>query len=70
MNRINEKTMIPLSWAVIALTTLLGPAIAGSMWVRGVNDRLSRIEHSLQIDDDDQQASLLFPSAKAGEKKR
>lgn len=47
---INERTTIPLTWAVIAACAVLGPVVAGSMWVKGVDDRLSRIEAKLHIE--------------------
>jgi len=49
MKQIDERTMIPMTWAIAALTTLLGPAVVGAMWVKGVNDRLARIETKLHI---------------------
>lgn len=49
MRQINERTMIPLSWAAAMLTSLLAPAMVGAMWVKGVNDRLTRIESALHM---------------------
>jgi len=67
MREISERTLIPISWAAAALTTLLGPAIVGAMWVKGVNDRLSRIEAKMDLTP--QATYQIIPSAEAKEKK-
>lgn len=65
MTNINDKTMIPLSWAVGAMCGILAPIIAAAMWVKGNNDwsrsvdgRLYRIEKHLHIEPDLAQKSI------------
>lgn len=49
MANINERTTIPIIWAASLLSLVLVPTAIGAMWVKGVNDRLSRIESRLGI---------------------
>lgn len=51
MNKIDEKTSVPISWVAIVLVLVAGWAIIASTWVKGVNDRLGRIEAFLHISD-------------------
>lgn len=49
MSHINEKTMVPLGWVLAGLATLILAVAYSAFWVRGVNDRLARIEQYLKI---------------------
>ena len=49
MTRIDDKTMVPLGAVFMCFAATLGGVIAGSFWVKGVNDRLTRIEEKLGI---------------------
>lgn len=44
---INEKTYVPLLWMVVSFFAVSSILVSGSFWVRGVNDRLQRIEEKL-----------------------
>jgi hypothetical protein len=61
MSNKREPYLVPINWAAAAFVTLLGPAIAATMWVKGVNDwmvnfdhifnkRMARVERRLGID--------------------
>lgn len=56
MSRIDERTMIPLSWVVPAfvflLTGAIGTAITATFWVSRVDTRIARIEKKLGIKDE------------------
>lgn len=49
MSRLDDKTSIPLFWAVICSVALITWTGIAATWVKGVNDRLGRIEHYLGI---------------------
>lgn len=49
MNSINDRTKIPVTWAFILAAAIFGPVCLAAMWVKGVDDRLSRIEDKLGI---------------------
>lgn len=49
MAKIDEKTTVPLWWAVMSMIALVSWTGIGATWVKGVNDRLSRIEAKLGI---------------------
>lgn len=51
MARIDERTTVPLWWVWVAGTAILAWTAIGATWVKGVNDRLTRIEDKLGIDE-------------------
>lgn len=49
MNKIDDKTVVPISWVLGGFAAVLAPVIAIAMWVQAVNYRLARIESKLGI---------------------
>jgi len=49
MSKIDDKTSIPLWWVAVAGVSILTWTWVGATWVKGVDDRLSRIETKLGI---------------------
>lgn len=47
--KIDEKTVVPLSWLLVGFAFGLAPVMAATFWVAGVNNRLQRIEQKLGI---------------------
>jgi len=47
--KIDERTVMPITWFVAALGACFGMVSAGSFWVFSVNARLARIEQKLGI---------------------
>lgn len=64
--RIDDKTVVPLTWVLGTLSCIVISSSVASIWVKSVNDRLGRIEEKLGI------TPLAMDSfeeqAKAGEK--
>ncbi len=67
--KIDEKSSIPLGWAISGFITTITFAALGSFWISSVNDRLGRIEEKLGIPP--MRSSVVLPIEKvyAGEKK-
>ncbi len=70
--KIDEKTVIPIGWAMGGFATLLAitvtTSIQATLWVSSVDDRLSRIEDHLKIQHPVAHAAFI-PLAHAGDKK-
>lgn len=49
MDRITERTGIPLGWVLSGMAVVVTSAVMGTFWVAMVNTRLSRIEDKLGI---------------------
>lgn len=47
--KIDERTYVPLVWMVISFFSMGSIIVSGSFWVKGVDDRLQRIERRLGI---------------------
>ena len=65
MSKIDEKTSVPLMWVALAGVSVLTWTWIGATWVKGVNDRLTRIEQKLGITVDLASSPSLIDSAKA-----
>jgi len=49
MSKIDEKTSMPVWWVWFLMIAAVSWTAIASTWVKGVNDRLSRIEDKLGI---------------------
>lgn len=47
--QIDERTSIPLVWALCAMSSIVISVGIGAFWVKSVDDRLTRIEQKLGI---------------------
>lgn len=46
---INDKTYVPIAWLIVSVLTMGSLVATGAFWVKGVDDRLQRIENKLDI---------------------
>lgn len=63
-SRIDDKTMVPLGVVAVLFSTGISVTALGAFWVKGVNDRLYRIEQKMGIT---AAPESLIPNAEAGE---
>lgn len=63
--RIDERTVVPLTWVLFSLSSIVISVSIGAFWVKEVNDRLFRIEEKLGITP--LASSGFLKQAKAGE---
>jgi len=47
--KIDEKTVMPIGWALAGFGVMISVTVVGSFWVAAVNFRLQRIEEKLGI---------------------
>lgn len=59
MGRIDEKTLLPLSWVLGGFATIISITMIGAFWVSTVSYRLERIEDKLGIPP--YRAAIKFP---------
>lgn len=63
-SRIDDKTMVPLGIVAVLFSIGISITATGAFWVKGVNDRLYRIEQKMGITS---APESLIPNANAGE---
>jgi len=65
MSKIDEKTSMPVWWVWFLMIAAVSWTAIASTWVKGVNDRLSRIEDKLGINQEVAKYPGVITSAEA-----